>query len=67
MSLKSVDVERSSSSSREKGKKKTCRSPKNTEGMQECEQAGEEEEGVRVPHTMLSGCQLGTVLEMFLL
>lgn len=63
MSLKSVDVERSSSRRR----KKTGSSSKNTEGMQECEQAGEEEEGMRVPCTMSSGCQLGAVLEMFLL
>lgn len=57
----SVDVERSSRG------RKNCSSSKNTEGMQECEQAGDEEEEVRVLRTMFSECQLGAVLEMFLL
>lgn len=50
----------------EKKTPKTCSSSKNTEGMQECEQAGEEGE-VNAPRTMFPGCQRGAVLEMSLL
>ena len=60
----SVDVERSS----EEGEvgEKNCSSSKNTEGMQECEQAGEEGE-VSAPRTMFPGCRRGAVSEMSLL
>lgn len=50
----------------EKKTPKTCSSSKNTEGMQECEHAGEEGE-VNAPRTMFPGCQRGAVLEMSLL
>lgn len=61
----SVDVERSSEEG-EVGEKKPRSSSKNTEGMQECEQAGEEGE-VNAPRTMLPGCRRGAVSEMSLL
>lgn len=66
----SVDVERSSEEGEVGGEKKrkkpTCSSSKNTEGMQECEQAGEEGE-VSAPRTMFPGCRRGAVSEMSLL